>query len=106
MTTFNEEAAADTALQIYEPDPGSVFTIDAAAHLARVSRHLIVVCCRHGLIAPLAHAEIEGFLFDQQAIRRLQHIGYLHDTCGINFVGIRMILDLADEVTRLGGSRR
>ena len=89
------------ALQRFAPDPDAIYSIDAAAHLAHVPRHLILLCCKYGLIAPQQDPEYGGYYFDFDTIRILKRVGYLHEDCGINFAGIRIILGLMEEVDRL-----
>jgi hypothetical protein len=36
------------AMQLFEPDPHTVYTIEEAAHLAQMSRHMILVYCKRG----------------------------------------------------------
>jgi alkylation response protein AidB-like acyl-CoA dehydrogenase len=91
------------ALQPFVPDPEGLFPIDSVAHLAGMPRHLVLVCCRRGLVAPAIDPEYGGYLFDTVAIRTLQRIAYLHGECAINLTGIRIILQLMDEVERLRG---
>jgi hypothetical protein len=88
-------------LQRFAPDPDAFYTLDAAAHLAGMPRHLVVVCCKHGFVSPLVDPEYGGYVFDLPAIRTLQRIEYLRSDCGINIAGIQVILRLMDEVERL-----
>ena len=92
-------------LQRFEPHADSFYSIDAIAHLADVPRHLVLLCCRHGVVSPQIDPEYGGYLFDSSAIRTLQRVAYLHRDCGINFAGIRIILGLMDEVERLRAER-
>jgi hypothetical protein len=89
------------ALQRFEPDPDAVYPIDAAARLAGIPRHLVLVCCKHGLVRPLIDPEFGSYLFDTTAIRTLQRVGYLHNECAINMAGIQLIIQLMNEVERL-----
>lgn len=89
------------ALQRFSPDPDAVYSIDAAAHLSGMPRHLILVSCKHRLVSPLVDPAYGGFYFDLATIQTLKRIHYLHDDCGINWAGIRIILGLMDEVGRL-----
>jgi DNA-binding transcriptional MerR regulator len=91
----------DQALQRFTPPPDATYSIDVAAHLAQIPRHLILVCVKHGLVEPLHDPEYGGYYFDAEAIRTLQRVAYLHGQCGVNIAGIRMILGLVDEVQRL-----
>src|SRR6266536_2872663 len=94
------------ALQRFSPEPDAVFSIDAAAHLSGMPRHLILVSCKHGLVSPLVDPDYGAFFFDQPTIRTLKRINYLHSDCGINMAGIRIILGLMEEVERLRAGDR
>lgn len=94
------------ALQRFSPDPDAVYSLDVAAHLSGMPRHVVIVVCKHGLVSPLVDPDYGGFYFDQPAIRTLKRIQYLHGDCGINWAGIRIILGLMDEVERLRAGGR
>lgn len=82
-----------------------LYPIDAAAHLANVSRHLILVYYKHGLVTAHRDAGDGGWYFDAPTIRMLQRIAYLNQGCGINLTGVRIILELMNEVARLRPAR-
>jgi DNA-binding transcriptional MerR regulator len=90
-----------TSLRLFEPDPAVVYPIERVERLAQVPRRTILIYCRHGLISPVADPELGGFYFSGDAIRALKRIGYLQATRGVNLAGIKLILDLADELQRL-----
>lgn len=90
-----------SALRLFEPDSALVYSIDVVERLTQVPRRKILVYCRHHLISPVADPEFGGYSFDSDAIRALRWIGYLHGAHGINLIGIKLILDLADELQRL-----
>ena len=69
-------------------------------------RHVVLVCCKHGLVSPIIDPEYGGFFFDATSIRTLQQIQYLRSDCGINFAGIQIILELMNEVERLRARER
>jgi DNA-binding transcriptional MerR regulator len=89
------------ALQLFEPDPGAVYSLTAAAHLAHVPRRTILIYCKHGLVTPASDPGSGGYYFNTEAIRALRRIQSLRAVCGDDLAGIRMILDLTDEVYRL-----
>lgn len=93
------------ALQPFVPDPDAVMPLDTAAHLARMPRHFVLVCCKRGFVTPFIDPDYGGYFFDAAAVRTLQRITYLRQ-CGINLTGIRLILQLMDEVGRLRGAGR
>ena len=94
------------ALQRFEPDPDAVYTIETAASLTHVGRHSILVYYKHGLLSSVQAPESGGYYFDDESIRSLHRIEYLHNTLGINLEGTRMIMELANEVERLRNEAR
>jgi DNA-binding transcriptional MerR regulator len=90
-----------TALQLYEPDADVFYSIETAASLAHVSRRMIAVYCRHGLVAPVMSPESGGWQFNDEAIRRLRQIEALRTVCGMNLPAIEIILELMEEVEEL-----
>src|SRR4051794_26418695 len=60
------------SLQPFAPDPDEAYPIDTIAHLADVPRHLVLLCCRHNLIAPEVAPESGGYRFTADAIRMLR----------------------------------
>ena len=99
MNAFDETRLR--ALQHFEPDPRAVYTIETAARLVHLPRRMILIYCKHGLISPVADPECGGYYFNDEAIRDLRRIEYLRTVCGINLVGIKMILRLMNEAERL-----
>jgi DNA-binding transcriptional MerR regulator len=61
-------------------------------------RHTILVYCKHGLVSPVVDPACGGYYFNDEAIRLLRRIHYLRTACGINFAGIKMILNLMNDV--------
>ncbi|MEY4938376.1 MAG: hypothetical protein RIQ93_111 [Verrucomicrobiota bacterium] len=89
------------ALERFALQPAAVYSIDAAAHAAGVPRHLILVCCKHGLLSPQMDPVYGGYYFAEGDLRRLERIRYLQFDCGINLTGIKIIFGLMDEADRL-----
>ena len=95
------EATPFQALQLFDPDPAAVYSLEAAAHLARVPRRTILIYCKHGLLLPSGDPALGGYYFNAKAIRALRRIQSLRAVCGDDLAGIHMILQLTDEVHRL-----
>ena len=93
-------------LQPFETEPGAVYSIETAAHLAHVPRRTVLLYCRHRLIAPVSDPEHDGYYFDEEAIRTLRRIEFLHSVHGINLIGTRMILELMNALEHLSGPGR
>ena len=102
MTVFgHEDENSMNALQVFEPDARTVYTIETVAQLAQVPRRLIVLYYKLGLVSPVRDPASSGWCFDDETIRIVRRIEYLRSACGVNLTGIKLILELIDEVERL-----
>ena len=101
MNTIGDSSSSIMALQPFEPDSASVYPIETVANLARVPRRHIVVYFKYGLISPVTDPVCAGWWFNDDAIRVLRRIEYLRADCGINLTGIKLIMDLEEEVELL-----
>ena len=88
-------------LQIFAPDIPTVYTIEMVAQLAQAPRRRIVLYYKLGLVSPVRDPASSGWNFDDEAIRIVRRIEYLRSECGVNLTGIKLILELIDEVDRL-----
>jgi DNA-binding transcriptional MerR regulator len=89
------------ALQLFEPAPNTAYTIGSAARLAHMPRRRIVIYCKRGLVSAMVDPARNGYYFDKEAILTLQRIENLRTVCGNDLSGIKIILDLMNEVDRL-----
>jgi DNA-binding transcriptional MerR regulator len=85
------------ALQIFEPDPEAVYSIEITERLTQIPRRTIAVYVKHHLISPLVE-QGGGMFFDEEAIRMLRRIEQLRTTYGVNLPGIKVIVRLIDEL--------
>lgn len=90
-----------SALQRFEPVPEEIYSIEAVVHITQTPRHLIAVYCRHGLIAPVAPPERDGWQFDDEAIRQLRRIEFLRAEYGLEVPALRLMMELRRELERL-----
>lgn len=86
-------------IQLFEPPPDAVYTIEATSHLVKLSRRTILLYCRHHLLSPVAADH--GYYFDRDAIRTLRRIEALRTVCGDDLAGIKIILDLTAALEQL-----
>ena len=86
-------------IQLFEPPPDAVYTIEATSHLVKLSRRTILVYCKHHLLSPAAIDH--GYYFDGDAIRTLRRIEALRTVCGDDLAGIKTILDLTAALEQL-----
>lgn len=88
-------------IQRFEPAPNVVYSIESTAHLGNVSRRMLALLYKHGLLTPVMDPECGGYYFNDEAIYRLQRIEYLYNVRGVNLRGIKVILDLQEEMDSL-----
>jgi DNA-binding transcriptional MerR regulator len=88
-------------LQLFDPPADAVYTIEGgpADGGTGLPRRTILVYCKHRLLSPL-DTGVEGYSFNGDAIRSLRRIEALRTVCGDDLAGIRIILDLAEELER------
>jgi hypothetical protein len=102
FTRMNTEAAPTLySLQPFTPDPDALYPIDTAARLAQMPRHIVLVCCRRGMVTPHIDPDFGGLSFSHEDIRTLQQIEYLRSVCGVNLAGIQIIRQLMVELEEL-----
>jgi len=79
----NTDKVSDHALQLFEPDPDVVYTIETTANLTHVGRRNILVYYKQGLLPSVLAPESGGYYFNDEAIRVLRRIGHLQTDHGI-----------------------
>ncbi len=97
----HKQEITSLALQLFEPGPDAVYTLEMAERLAHVPRRMIAIYYKHGLVSPVADPVCSGFYFNDEGIRALRHIEYLRTACGINLVGVKLIFTLMNEAEKL-----
>lgn len=85
-------------LQLFEPNPQAVYTIEETAHLANVPRHRIAIYYKYGLVSPAMDPDTGGWFFNDEAIHALRRIESLRMACDLNLAGIKLVLELMREV--------
>ncbi len=95
------ETPAILALELFRPNPKMLYSLDATAHLAGVSRHSILVYCRVGLVRPVFLPPYEVMAFTGEAIQTVRRIQHVRAAYGIDVAWIKTMFCLLDEVERL-----
>ena len=93
-------------IELFDPPPEAVYSIEATAHLVDVSRRTILVYCKHQLLSPVKNAANGATPFDRHAVRALRRIEALRHICGDDLAGIKIILDLTEALERLQSQLR
>lgn len=73
------------------------YSLEVTARISGVSSESILLYQEHGLVRP--PADSSGF--DDEAIHTLRRIEHLRQTCEANLNGLRLILQLMDQVEQL-----
>ena len=88
-------------IQLFEPPPDALYTIDGTSRIVDLPRRRILVYCKYRLLSPANTTGDHGYYFNGNAIRTLRRIEALRTVCGDDFAGIKMILDLTAALERL-----
>lgn len=88
-------------IQLYEPDPNVLYKIDDASRMLGLSRRMLVLCCKYGLVSTVVDPVETGWYFDGRSLRVMRRIEALRALCDGNLRLIRLVLELQAEVDRL-----
>ena len=94
------------ALELYQPKPNVLYSLDATARLAGVPRRTILIYCRAGLVRPVVQPPYGVMEFTEEAIYTLRRIEHLRTVHGLDLAWIKTLFDLLDEVERLRAELR
>ena len=94
------DSPSSRALELFQPKPGVLYSLEATTHLSGVSRRSIMIYCRADLVQPVVQPY--GVLeFNEEAIYTLRRIEYLQTVHGLDLAWIKTLFDLLDEVDQL-----
>jgi DNA-binding transcriptional MerR regulator len=86
------------AIQLFEPEPNVIYSIEATERITHVPRRMIAVYCKHGLVSPVGNPNSKGFYFDGDAIKILRRLEAMRAVYSKNLADIKMILSLLNEM--------
>lgn len=89
------------ALDVFQPAPDVLYSLDAAAQLAGVSRRAILIYCRAGLVQAVVQPPYGMMRFTEEAIYIVRRIEYLRAVHGVDVALLKTMFALLDEVERL-----
>jgi DNA-binding transcriptional MerR regulator len=101
MINPSRSAPRSLELQVFEPSPDAIYTIETVAQMTNVPRRTILVYCRYKLLKRADDTSAYGYYFSGDAIRTLRRIEALRSVCGDDFAGIRIILGLTATLERV-----
>ena len=103
---FAPDSPPPLAMELFQSKPDVLYSLDATAHLAGVSRRSILIYCRAGLVRPVVQPPYGVMEFTEEAIYTVRRIEYLRTVHGLDLAWIKVMFDLLDEVERLHAELR
>ena len=103
---FVLNSSSSLAVEVFQPKPDALYSLEAAAHLAGVSRRSVLVYCRAGLVQPVLLPPHGVMAFTEEAIHAVRRIEQLRTAHGCDLASIKVLFALLDEVERLRAELR
>jgi DNA-binding transcriptional MerR regulator len=100
------DVPSPVALELFQPNPNVLYSLDAAAHLAGVPRRSLLIYCRAGLVRPVVQPPYGVMEFTEEAIHTVRQIEHLRTVHDIDLAMLKTMFDLLDEVDRLRAELR
>jgi DNA-binding transcriptional MerR regulator len=94
------------ALELFQPQPNVLYSLDATARLAGVPRRSILIYCRAGLVQPVVQPPYGVMEFTEEAVYAVRRIEYMRTVHGLDLAWLKTMFDLLDEVERLHAELR
>ncbi|NVN90071.1 MAG: hypothetical protein HXX11_05650 [Desulfuromonadales bacterium] len=94
------------ALEVYQPKPDILYSLDVAAHIAGVPRRSILIYCRSGLVRSVSQPPYGVMAFTEEAIhtvRKIEHVRTMHSP---DLALLKTMFDLLEEVECLRAELR
>ena len=89
------------AVEVWQPKPDALYSLDATVHLAGASRRSILIYCRAGLVRPVLQPPYGVMAFSEEAIYTVRRIERLRAVHRLDVAWIKTIFELLAEVGRL-----
>jgi len=100
------DISTSLVLDLFQPQPNVLYSLDATAYLAGVPRRSILFYCRAGLVQPVVQPPYGAMEFTEEAIYIVRKGEYLRTLHGITLSWLKTMFDLLDEVERLRAELR
>jgi len=103
---FVPDSPPPLAMELFQPQPNVLYSLDATAHLAGIPRRSILIYCRAGLVRSVVQPPYGVIEFTEEAICTLRGIEHLQTVQGLDLAWLKTMFDLFDEVERLRAELR
>jgi hypothetical protein len=95
------DVPSPVTLELFQPKPNVLYSLDAAAHLAGVPRRSILIYYRAGLVRPVVQPPYGVMEFTEEAIHTVRQIEHLRTVYDLDLAWLKTMFELLDEVERL-----
>lgn len=102
----SDAIGAMAGFPVYEAEIGVWYSLEMIAELAGVEESTVIRYRECGFLRPVTGGAEAGERFDEECLRQLRRIEHLRRECALNETGLRMMLDLLEEVEFLRQERR
>lgn len=103
---YQPEWQGGLAIELFQHNPNVLYSLDATAHLARVSRRSVLIYSRLGLVRPVFQPPYGVMAFTEDAIYAVRRIEDLRTTRGLDVDWIKTMFELLEEVEHLRSELR
>ena len=94
------------SLEVFQPKPNTLYSLDTAAHIAGVPRRSILIYCRAGFVRTVFQPPYGVMAFTEEAIHTVRRIEHVRTRHGLDLALIKTMFDLIEEVERLRSELR
>jgi hypothetical protein len=101
MSHQNGHHHSPHALETYQPKPNVLYSLEAAAHLAGISRRSLLVYCRAGLVRTVYQPPYGVMAFTEEAIHAVRRIELVRLAHAPDPALLKFMFELIEEVERL-----
>ena len=96
----------EMSLELFQPKPNVLYSLDIAAHIAGVSRRSILMYCRAGFVKSVFQPPYGVMAFTEEAIHAIRRIEHVRISYGLDLALIKTMFDLIEEVEHLRSELR
>ena len=97
----DQEVSLALALELFQPNPNVLYSLDATAHLAGVPRRSILIYCHAGLVRAVFQPPHGVMAFTEETIYTVRRIEDMRAAHRLDVACVKTMFDLRDEVERL-----
>ena len=98
ISTDVSQDAVVVAMEVFRPRPGVLYDLDATAALAGVTRRVLLMYCRSGLVAPSFESAYGAMAFTSDAIITVRRVERVRAAYRLDLEWLAAMRDVFDEL--------